>query len=158
MPLTSAGNTITTHGRIIPTKQKYEVKSWSKSTFGLKFKLDKGTPLGGFFNKISGVTAIKNAVKQLLLTTRGERLMLPDFGCNLQKFLFQPLDEDTFEQIKEEITTSFSKYIVGARLVKLRVFPSDAIGPYGGNSLQVVLTLEINESELEVFDVEVVIS
>ena len=84
--------------------------------------------------------------------------MLPNFGCNLRKYLFQPLDESTFESIKREIQISFSKYIVGARISKLAVFPLGAVGPAGGNSLKVVLSLKLDSADLETFDVEVNIS
>jgi len=81
--------------------------------------------------------------------------MLPSFGCNLKRYLFQPLDEDTFESIKQEILFSFKKYIVGARVLKLSVFPLGESGPAGGNSLKIILVLQLIEDDLTVFDVEV---
>mgnify|MGYP003647496197 FL=1 len=84
--------------------------------------------------------------------------MLPNFGCNLRKFLFQPLDEFLFESIKREIQQSFDRYIVGAKIVKLAVFPTGNTGPAGGNSLQVILTLALDTADLEIFDIEVTVS
>ena len=101
---------------------------------------------------------IKNSVKQLLRTEKGERVMLPNFGCNLRKYLFQPLDQTTFENIKREILYSFKNYIVGANIQKLAVFPLGETGPAGGNSLKVLLTLQLDTADLEIFDVEVDIS
>lgn len=84
--------------------------------------------------------------------------MLPNYGCNLRKYLFQPLDETTFKNIRTEIQTSFYNYIVGAEIAKLTVLPTGVLGPAGGNSLQVILTLRLNTADLEVFDVGVTIS
>ena len=84
--------------------------------------------------------------------------MLPNYGCNLRKYLFQPLDEFTFESIKREIQESFTRYIVGAKIAKLAVFPTGESGPAGGNSLQVVLSLQLDTADLEIFDIEVNIS
>ena len=84
--------------------------------------------------------------------------MLPNFGCNLRKYLFQPLEESTFESIKREILYSFKNYIVGAHIAKLAVFPLGEAGPAGGNSLKVILSLRLDTADLETFDVEVNIS
>ena len=48
--------------------------------------------------------------------------MLPDYGCNLRKFLMEPMDEVTFRLIKEEIETSFRKYLRAINIGKLQVF------------------------------------
>lgn len=124
---------------------------------GLRFPLGSAAD-GGFFSKSSGIPMIKEAVTQLLLTERGERVMLPNFGCNLRKYLFQPLDEATFTNIRNEVETSFRNYIVGAKIQKIGVFPTGDAGPAGGNSLQVILTLKLDTADLEVFDVGVTIS
>lgn len=42
---------------------------------------------------------IQNSLNILLSTTKGERVMEPDYGCNLNKMLFEP------------ITTTFKNYI-----------------------------------------------
>jgi len=125
--------------------------------YGLDFPLGSASG-GGYFAKRSGVEMIKDAVKQLLLTERGERVMLPNLGCNLRRYLFQPLDENTFESIKREIQYSFYNYIVGAKIAKLAVFPLGDAGPAGGNSLKVILSLKLDTADLEIFDVEVDIS
>jgi phage baseplate assembly protein W len=114
--------------------------------------------MGGYFKKTTDIDLIRGAVKQLLLTTKGERVMLPNYGCNLRKFLFQPLDSDTFEEIRREIETSFYNYIIGARITKLTVLPTDVVGSAGGVGLRVVLSLDLNSNDLEVFDVEVTVS
>lgn len=130
-----------------------EVKK--KAIYGLNFPIGSTTTDGGFFKRESGINLVKDAVKQLLLVERGERVMLPGFGCNLRKFMFQPLDESTFEAIKQEILFSFNKYIVGAKILKLSVLPFGPIGPAGGNSLKIILVLQLLEEDLTVFDIEV---
>lgn len=154
----AANQTVSVYGNIsvpfiekVPTEKRNHV-------FGLGFPLGKTKLTGGLFQKKTGVDLIKGAVKQLLLTERGERVMLPKFGCNLRGYLFQPLDEAIFENIKEEIQFSFNNYIVGATILKLAVIPFGGTGPSGGNSLLIRLTLQLNEEDLSVFDVEVTIS
>lgn len=153
----AANQTVTVFGSEPVRYFNQTVVSTRKPRYGLAFPLGKST-LGGFFSKSEGIQLIKGAVQQLLLTDRGERVMLPNFGCNLKKYLFQQLNEGLFEEIKREIQQSFYQYIVGASLVKVGVFPTGDAGPLGGNSLRVVLSLKLNVADLEVFDVEVIIT
>jgi len=48
--------------------------------------------------------------------------MRPDYGCNLRKFLMEPLDETTFSMIKEEIVTAIRRYLSTVSIGKLQVF------------------------------------
>ncbi len=153
----AANQTVNVYGKIPPRYIKQAPTSKRQEVYGLAFPLGSA-PDGGLFSKKSGVDLIKGAVQQLLLTERGERIMLPNFGCNLRKYLFQPLDENTFESIKREIQYSFKNYIVGANIARLAVFPTGEAGPAGGNSLKVVLSLRLDTADLETFDVEVDIS
>jgi hypothetical protein len=153
----AANQTVSVYGKIPPRYIIQGSTSKKQEVYGLGFPLGSSSD-GNFFSKKSGVSLIKDAVQQLLRTERGERVMLPNFGCNLRKFLFQPLDESTFEGIKREIQFSFKNYIVGANISKLAVFPTGEAGPAGGNSLKVVLSLKLESADLEIFDVEVDIS
>lgn len=153
----AANTTTNVHGSI---QDRYNIqlpKSERREIFGLEFPLGS-SKAGGYFAKTSGIRMIRDAVQQLLLTERGERVMIPNYGCNLRKYVFQPLDETTFENIRREIETSFYNYIVGATITKLAVFPTGDAGPSGGNSLQVILSLKLDKADLEVFDVGVTIS
>ena len=154
----STGNEVNVYGRSPNIYTEYSSSSKKNSIFGLGFPVGKNNHIGGYFKKTTDIDLIRGAVKQLLLTTKGERLMLPNYGCNLRKFLFQPLDSDTFEEIRREIETSFYNYIVGARITKLTVLPTDVVGNAGGVGLVVVLSLNLNSDDLEVFDVEVSVS
>lgn len=153
----AANQTTTVIGSIPPRYIAQAPTSQRQEVYGLSFPLGSRIE-GGFFAKRSGITLIRNAVKQLLLTERGERVMLPNFGCNLRKYLFQPLDQVVFDSIKREIQESFERYIVGASIAKIAVFPTGDNGPAGGNSLQVVLSLKLDTADLQIFDIEVTIS
>ena len=80
--------------------------------------------------------------------------MLPNFGCNLRKYLFQPITQELFNSISETIARSFNNYIVGARLLKVGVFETGEYDAAGGNQIRVVLTVQLSTDDLEVFDVE----
>tara|TARA_R110000851_G_scaffold182832_1_gene331941 strand:+ start:53 stop:433 length:381 start_codon:yes stop_codon:yes gene_type:complete len=55
--------------------------------------------------------AIKADLLHLILTNKGERLYLPNFGTNLRKYLFNPYDGITESEIKNEISDAIKNYI-----------------------------------------------
>jgi hypothetical protein len=59
--------------------------------FGFPFDVDAGGGLG----PKRGDDAVRAKVLQVLLTTPGERVNLPDFGCGLFNLVFEP-DDDVF--------------------------------------------------------------
>jgi len=69
--------------------------------------------------------AIKSDLMHLLLTNKGERLYMPDFGTNLKKYLFEPNIETVSADIRAEIQTSINKYIPNLKIDTLTVTPSD---------------------------------
>jgi len=91
----AANQTVSVFGSIPPRYMKQGPVSHRQEVYGLSFPLGSA-PGGGFFSKRSGVVMIREAVKQLLLTERGERVMLPNFGCNLRKYLFQQERDSIF--------------------------------------------------------------
>ena len=65
--------------------------------------------------------AIKADLMHLLLTNKGERLYLPDFGTNLRQYLFEPNASNVSRDIKEEIQTTIDKYIPNLKIDTLEV-------------------------------------
>lgn len=149
-------NTVNVYGVKSPSFIEKSSTSKKKRTVGLSFPLGKTRQ--ELFKQRSGVELIKDAITQLIKTRKGERIMLPSFGCNLDAYLFQPLDETTFNGIKQEILTSFERYIVGARILKLTVLPLGEAGPLGGNSLKITLRVRLEEDDLAIFDIPITLS
>jgi len=152
-----ANQTVTKYGETYFSPTLRSSVELERNIYGLTFPLGKQMTKGGFLKKGSSKPLVVDAVHQLLRTEKGERLMLPQFGCDLRKYIFQPLDESTFESIKYEILEAVHKYIVGAHVTQLRVTPYGDAGPGGGNSLQIILTLQLDEDELAIFDAKVII-
>ncbi len=67
----------------------------------------------GFYFKLNSTDkdAIRSDLLHLLLTNKGERLYLPDFGSDLRKYIFEPNDKITHDQIKDSLNESIKKYI-----------------------------------------------
>lgn len=106
---------------------------------GLHFPVG-GSTNGGFFSRTSNLNLIRAEIKQLLLTEPGERVMLPNYGIGLHRFAFEPLDEQTYEEISNEIHTGFLNYLPNVTIVSLGVFFSDTQNYKGIPGLVVRLT------------------
>ena len=67
----------------------------------------------GFFLDLNSEdsAAIKADLMHLILTRKGERLYMPDFGTDLLKFIFQPNDGVTHTEIKQELSQTVKKYL-----------------------------------------------
>jgi len=67
----------------------------------------------GFYFKLTETDkdAIKSDLLHLLLTNKGERLYMPDFGSDLKKYIFEPNDGITHTKIKNNLNETIKRYI-----------------------------------------------
>lgn len=138
----------------LPTKNTKQVINPKQfKVFGLYYPIGWNTNKG-YFTKVAGVELVKQNLLQLLGTERGERVMLPNYGCNLRKYLFQPLDEQTFNAIKNEILFSINKYSKGIEILKLTVKPLDKLSLEGLQAITVSLTVRLKEIQNSTFALE----
>jgi uncharacterized protein len=72
----------------------------------------KDSPEGFYFNlNATDADAIRADLLHLLLTNKGERLYMPDFGSDLKKYIFEPNDGVTHEQIKDNLNETIKRYM-----------------------------------------------
>ena len=57
----------------------------------LPLGIQPGTSDGMFATTKTTVDAIKNDIRLLLMTQKGERVMQPNLGMNIRQFFFEPL-------------------------------------------------------------------
>jgi len=92
--------------------------------------------------KKTDAAAVKQAVKNLLLTSYGEKPFFADFGGNLNSLLFN-LDTDFDDELSEEIITeAVEKYEPRAKVLEVK---SSLLGDY--NSASVSVTFQIRNTE-----------
>lgn len=53
---------------------------------------------------------IKNDLLQLLLTSPGERVMKPNFGTNIRRFMFENITEARLKSLRSNISTAIERY------------------------------------------------
>ena len=67
---------------------------------------------------------IRTNLVHLILTRKGTRYYLPDFGTRLYEFIFEPMDGPTFSDIEAEIRESVSEYIPGITITNISITPA----------------------------------
>lgn len=88
---------------------------------GVRFPFADGTEGELFKLTTTSDDAIKSDLIHLLLTNKGERFYMPDFGANLRKYLFEPIDGITSNDIKNEVQNAVRKYIPNLQINEITV-------------------------------------
>lgn len=69
---------------------------------------------------------IRSSLVHLILTRKGTRYFLPDFGTRLYEFIFEPLDGPTFSDIESEIRDTIGTYMPNLQVTNITVEPASA--------------------------------
>ena len=83
-------------------------------------------------------SAIKQAIVNLLLTNKGERLFNPNYGSDIRSYLFEPLDYGTAQQIIGNIEFTIAKWEP-----RIQILDLDAVPNYNDNGFDVQMTYQI---------------
>jgi len=94
-------------------------------TYGLNFPFRNSTR--GDYLELTELESqeVKADLIHLLLTRKGSRYFLPDFGTRLYEFLFEPFDGLTFDAIESDIRDSVEKYMPNLLLNNITIEPAD---------------------------------
>lgn len=142
------------YGRAPVKDSSFDIKRKQNKPFGFAFPLSQESG-GGYLKKATGIELVKNNLRQLILTTRGERVMLPDFGTNLKNYLMEPLDQALLSQIRREILEAVTKYAANVTVTKLQVFPGTSPTFEGGHYVLIKLFCQLKEEDAVTFEVKV---
>ena len=77
---------------------------------GIEFPLDHN--LNGFFRQTKTIQQqVKSNIKNLLLTSKGERVFQPDFGCDLRDLLFEQINSETLGGVDNSIRVALDTWL-----------------------------------------------
>ena len=129
--------------QIIAQKEKYAAKV---NSINMKFPL-KSVKRGFFEGNTDTLAAVRENIKTLLLTTKGERVMHNNLGTNipvLQGQLFEPISrEETFENIRLEIETAIQTYLPYIRILNIKMVTQEEEPTLGNNRIRINMAYAI---------------
>ena len=108
-------------------------KSFKDVSMSFKFN-----PLSGDLIALKNENAIARAVRNIVLTSPGEKLFNPEFGSSVSEILFENVDDITAVSIRDEIRSSLSNYEPRVELIDVEVDPN-----FDENQFDVIITYRI---------------
>ena len=85
-------------------RKPYIIDNDTNKYVGIDLPIRKSHDVQGYFASTSTtIEAVKNNIRNLLSTHAGERLMQPNLGINLRKYLFQQVTDEFIVQIQDDI-------------------------------------------------------
>ena len=93
-------------------KNKFKEDVDTRVSVGIEFPLGRVSGGDGYFKSTkTTIDAVKNNIRLLLQTHRGERVFQPNLGMDLRSLIFEPLTEDITIQIENNIVDVFSRWL-----------------------------------------------
>lgn len=71
------------------------------------------------------IDAIQNGIRNIFLFAKGERILLPEFGFNLYKYLYEPINDFTAQKLGEELLRTLEKWEPRITIQKLYIDPDE---------------------------------
>jgi len=109
-------------------KDRFVEDQDKRVSVGIDFPFGRvGNGDGYFKSTKTTIDAIKNNIKLLLQTNKGERVFQPNLGMNLQNYLFQQMTEDTSIQIENDIVEVFGRWLPFVELKDIQITNRDDV-------------------------------
>ena len=119
-------------------------KSFKDLSMSFKFN-----PLSGDLITLKNENAIARAVRNIVLTTPGEKLFDPDFGSSVSEILFENVDDITAVSIEDEIKSSLKNYEPRVELIDVNVEPNFDENQFDVTISYRIVGIDIPPSQLE---------
>ena len=119
-------------------------KSFKDVSMSFKFN-----PLSGDLIALKNENAIARAVRNIVLTTPGEKFFDPDFGSSVSEILFENVDDITAISIEDEIKSSLNNYEPRVELINVTVDPNFDANQFDVRITYRIVGIDIPPSELE---------
>ena len=91
------------------------------------------------------IEAVKQNVFNLCSTELGERVMQPNLGVSIKKYLFEPFSEDLVVQVQDTIVESMNFWLPFVQLNDIRVKMSDDNGDVGRSTVEISVDFSLKQ-------------
>tara|TARA_B100002019_G_C20900836_1_gene418036 strand:+ start:74 stop:559 length:486 start_codon:yes stop_codon:yes gene_type:complete len=120
-------------------------------TYGINFPFRQSLK-GNYLNLSEDPNEeIRSDLIHLILTRKGSRYYLPDFGTRIYEFIFEPMDGTAFDLIKDDLRTAVETYLPNVILNNIEILPyNEYQSPPQG---ELSFPEEINDMGYRTFDI-----
>ena len=140
------------------TSKKPFIEDRDNNVFiGIDLPFRKSDGIEGWFaSTTTTIEAVKNNIRNLVRTNKGERLMQPQLGLNLRNYLFEQFTDELRLSIENDILDTFNFWLpfVEIKGLDINMNETDAIGK---NKMSIFITFNIirDPNTLESIQVEI---
>lgn len=89
---------------------------------------------------VTNIESINASIENILGTSKGERVFLPEFGSSISSLLFDPISEDTASAILTLLITAIDQWEPRIKVILSR---SSVIPDYDNNYYEVFLVYKV---------------
>ena len=85
-----------------------------------------GVDARGRINLAHGERDVEEAIRIILLTPKGQRIMRPEFGCQIHELIFAPNNTTTAGMVVYHVEQALAMWEPRIRLHEVKVYPDEA--------------------------------
>ena len=122
------------------------------SSVSVSLPLERDQQDGYEMNK-TVLQAIKQNLKMLLLTSPGERVMWPDFGVGIRRFLFEMADQGTYDQIRTRIVMQVKRFLPFISIENIEIGEQSREGAFLSSGVAISLRITYTVAGINTADI-----
>jgi phage baseplate assembly protein W len=130
-------------------------QSRNTSSSNVKNPIAISTPMAiserfGMFDMREDIlSVVKDQLKMILLTNKGERVGNYDFGANVRAILFSQIENDIEDILIENIQKNVEKYMPFTRLISFNLYTGNEIEDLQENEMLIEITFSVESLNLQ---------
>jgi phage baseplate assembly protein W len=114
-----------------------------KQYYGIKFPFTMNNNEGIYLDLNNDYhEKVASEIAHVLLTPKGTRIRMPEFGTDLIKYVFEPSDSFVWDDVKDNIKDNVTRYVPNATIKEIEVIRKD-----DDNSLFVDLKFDVRKGK-----------
>ena len=124
----------------------------TRVSVGLNFPISRapGNQDGFFSTSKTTIESIKNNIRLLLQTQKGERMFQPNLGMGIRRFLFEQITEETLSVLQKRIENDLENKFPIIEVKSLIINPQPNF-----NIINIILTYNALNLENEVIEINI---
>ena len=140
------------------TRKPYIEDNDENIFIGIDLPFRKSNGVEGYFASTSTtIESVKNNIRNIINTNQGERIMQPQLGINLRKYLFEQFSDEVVFSIQNDIVDTFKRWLPFVEIQDLQVNMSNRDDSIGKNTMNVTILFNITQdpNTLESVSIEI---
>ncbi len=98
----------------------------------------------GFMLNKTVLEAVRQNMRMLVLTSPGERVMDPNFGCGIRRLLFEQANDRVYGEAETRIRSQISRYLSFVNIIDIDFQEDNDTGLSSGNAVTIQIRYTVS--------------